>query len=112
MRNKASTDVSKASTNNIHQWMSASTDKASTANASMDESFNGCSVQQQLTVTIHKLTEAHELTETFGMWQPLGGIKKMQHFHSGANKEVFKDSQIILNCIGQRNEEETCEELF
>ncbi|KAL8116905.1 hypothetical protein AgCh_023185 [Apium graveolens] len=57
MRNKASTDVSKASTDNIHQRMSASTDKASTANASMnkasmdkasmdkastDESFNGC----------------------------------------------------------------------
>ncbi|KAL8094312.1 hypothetical protein AgCh_036005 [Apium graveolens] len=31
MRNKASTDVSKASTDNIHQRMSASTDKASTA---------------------------------------------------------------------------------
>ncbi|KAL8156291.1 hypothetical protein AgCh_001406 [Apium graveolens] len=38
--------------------------------------------------------------EIIGMWQPLGGIKKMQHFHSGANKEVFKDSQIILDCIG------------
>ncbi|KAL8125330.1 hypothetical protein AgCh_012860 [Apium graveolens] len=55
MRNKASTDVSKASTDNIHQRMSASTDKASTANASTDkasmdkastdESFNGCLVQ-------------------------------------------------------------------
>ncbi|KAL8116902.1 hypothetical protein AgCh_023182 [Apium graveolens] len=57
MRNKASTDVSKASTDNIHQRMSASMDKASTANASTykastdkastdkastDESFNGC----------------------------------------------------------------------
>ncbi|KAL8116901.1 hypothetical protein AgCh_023181 [Apium graveolens] len=57
MRNKASTDVSKASTDNIHQQMSASTDKASTTNASTDktstdkastdkastdESFNGC----------------------------------------------------------------------
>jgi len=37
MRNKASTDVSKASTDNIHQRMSASTDKASTANASTDK---------------------------------------------------------------------------
>ena len=60
MRSKASTDVSKASTDNIHQRMSASTDKASTANASTDkastdkastdkastdESFNGCLVQ-------------------------------------------------------------------
>ncbi|KAL8116904.1 hypothetical protein AgCh_023184 [Apium graveolens] len=60
MRNKASTDVSKASTDNIHQRMSASTDKASTANASTnkasmdkgstdkastDKSFNGCLVQ-------------------------------------------------------------------
>ncbi|KAL8156130.1 hypothetical protein AgCh_001286 [Apium graveolens] len=55
MRNKASTDVSKASTDNIHQRMSASMDKASTANASTDkastdkastdESFNGRLVQ-------------------------------------------------------------------
>ncbi|KAL8089337.1 hypothetical protein AgCh_038956 [Apium graveolens] len=60
MRSKASMDVSKASTDNIHQRMSASMDKASTANASMDnastdkastdkastdESFNGCLVQ-------------------------------------------------------------------
>ena len=36
MRNKALTDVSKASTDNIHQWMSASTDKASTVKASTD----------------------------------------------------------------------------
>ncbi|KAL8101371.1 hypothetical protein AgCh_033306 [Apium graveolens] len=34
MRNKASTD-------NIHQRMSASTDKASTANASTDKAING-----------------------------------------------------------------------
>ncbi|KAL8099110.1 hypothetical protein AgCh_031696 [Apium graveolens] len=50
MRNKASTDVSKASKDNIHQRMSASTNKASTANASTDkastdESFNRCLVQ-------------------------------------------------------------------
>ncbi|KAL8119606.1 hypothetical protein AgCh_016927 [Apium graveolens] len=41
MRNKASTDVSKASTDKIHQWMSASTDKASTANASTNKAING-----------------------------------------------------------------------
>ncbi|KAL8157260.1 hypothetical protein AgCh_002094 [Apium graveolens] len=60
IRNKASTDVSKASTDNIHQRISASTDKTSTANASTDkastdkastdkastdESFNGGLVQ-------------------------------------------------------------------
>ncbi|KAL8095009.1 hypothetical protein AgCh_036492 [Apium graveolens] len=28
-----------------------------------------------------------------GMWKPLGGIKKMQHFHSDANKE---DNDIVL----------------
>ena len=59
MRNKASTDVSKASTDNIHQRISASMDKTSTANASTDkastdkastdkastdENFNGCLV--------------------------------------------------------------------
>ncbi|KAL8105441.1 hypothetical protein AgCh_029301 [Apium graveolens] len=37
IRNKASTDVSKASTDNIHQRISASTDKTSTANASTDK---------------------------------------------------------------------------
>ncbi|KAL8112889.1 hypothetical protein AgCh_020262 [Apium graveolens] len=37
MRNKASMDVSKASTDNIHQRISASMDKASTANASTDK---------------------------------------------------------------------------
>ncbi|KAL8108207.1 hypothetical protein AgCh_024595 [Apium graveolens] len=60
IRNKASTDTSKASTDNIHQRISASMDKTSTANASTDkastdkastdkastdESFNGCLVQ-------------------------------------------------------------------
>ncbi|KAL8120257.1 hypothetical protein AgCh_017420 [Apium graveolens] len=41
IRNKASTDVSNASTNNIHQRISASTDKASTARASTDKAING-----------------------------------------------------------------------
>ncbi|KAL8113070.1 hypothetical protein AgCh_020410 [Apium graveolens] len=41
MRNKASTDVSKASTDNILQRMSASTDRALTANTSTDKAING-----------------------------------------------------------------------
>ncbi|KAL8090706.1 hypothetical protein AgCh_039955 [Apium graveolens] len=41
IRNKASTDVSNASTDNIHQRISASTDKASTARASTDKAING-----------------------------------------------------------------------
>ncbi|KAL8115594.1 hypothetical protein AgCh_022189 [Apium graveolens] len=41
MRNKASTDVSNASTDNIHQRISASTDKASIARASTDKAING-----------------------------------------------------------------------
>ncbi|KAL8126320.1 hypothetical protein AgCh_013564 [Apium graveolens] len=40
-------------------------------NPSTDESFNGCSVPLQLIVTIHKLTEAHGLTETIGMWNDM-----------------------------------------
>ncbi|KAL8100703.1 hypothetical protein AgCh_032818 [Apium graveolens] len=41
IRNKASTDVSNASTDNIHQRISASMDKASTARASTDKAING-----------------------------------------------------------------------
>ncbi|KAL8110706.1 hypothetical protein AgCh_026445 [Apium graveolens] len=41
IRNKASTDVSNASTDNIHQQISDSTDKASTARASTDKAING-----------------------------------------------------------------------
>ncbi|KAL8124542.1 hypothetical protein AgCh_012261 [Apium graveolens] len=43
---------------------------------STDESFNGCSLPQQLIVTIHKLTEAHGLTETIGMWCFVNGQPK------------------------------------
>ncbi|KAL8119413.1 hypothetical protein AgCh_016800 [Apium graveolens] len=41
IRNKASTDVSNASTDNIHQRISASTDKALTARASTDKAISG-----------------------------------------------------------------------
>ena len=38
--------------------------------------------------------------------------RKMKHFHSGAKQGVFKDANFTLDCIGQRNEEEACEDLF
>ncbi|KAL8126459.1 hypothetical protein AgCh_013664 [Apium graveolens] len=63
MRNKASTDVSKASTDNIHQRMSASTDKASTDNASTDKASTDKASKDKKTIQASVVAQRHEFNK-------------------------------------------------
>ena len=59
-------------------------------------------------------TEADRVTWVDSEQMEYGSLlevsRKMKHFHSGTKQGVFKDAISVLDCIGQRNEKEACEE--